>query len=1567
MTTKNPTRRRVSSRPTRDRHRLRPTLTMLEDRQLLSFIVTNTADNGTGSLRYEIGLATSDTTDDTITFDPTVFNTAQTITLTSGQLNLAKATGTLTIQGPGANLLSVSGNNASRVFYLRGGSAAYLSGLTVTGAKTNYGGGLLNYDGTVTLTDCIVSGNSANIGGGLMTNVNGTTTLTNCTVSDNTASVAGGGIQNNEGSTTTLTNCTVTGNSANVGGGMQNYAPATLTNCTISGNSAIFGGGFENNNNAPATLTNCTISGNSASTKGGGLFSGSGTIMLTNCTVSGNSTSGQGGGLANVGTATLTNCTVSGNSAIFGGGLYNPGGPVTLTNTIIAANTATTAPDVAGAFNSDGNNLIGETDGSSGWVGSDLTGTIANPLNHLLAPLGNYGGPTQTMALLPGSPAIAGGASGAGIPTTDQRGKGRVGATDIGAFESQGFTIAVTSGSGQSTNVFAAFSAPLVATVTADNPVEPVAGGLVTFTAPASGASASLSVNPATIAATGTASVTAMANSIGGSYAVSAAASGITTAASFSLTNYKLVPTFSALASPTIVYGTSTTTLTGHIGSGTAYPTGSDVSITLNSVVQTAMVDGSGNFTTTFNTATLGVAGGPYTVTYAFAGNSSFSAASDTSTKLTVTLSPSGASIYVLDATAGGALNLSGNADINIGGSVVVDSSSSSAISASGNAAVTATSGVLVVGGVSKRGNASVTRTGTPGATGDPFASLPLPGAPSLTNYGSESVSGNSVATIGPGIYSQISVSGNAQLTMTAGTYIIGSGGFSASGNAVIKFGAGSYILEGGGLSVSGNAAISGTGVTIFNVGSSYNPSTGTDGGSFGAVTLSGNGTVSLTAPTSGTYTGILIYQARDNAKALTFSGNAMQGISGTIYAAAAQLTESGNAQIGSSSNPISIVVDTLTMSGNAIANVSLTAPAGTVAYTPAQIRAAYGISSLALDGTGQTIAIVEAYDDPSIFQSVDAFDTQFGLTSSGATLYQQYGPASSFLTVLNQSGQPTSLPGTDPNGAGTGNWELETALDVEWAHAVAPGAQIVLVEASSQSLSDLMAGVATAASQPGVSVVTMSWGFPDGQAVLAADEAAYDSVFNVPGVTFLASTGDYGTADPEYPAFSPNVVAVGGTTLNLNADQSYNSVTGWGYYANSLGMSIGSGGGLSMYESEPAYQQGVQSTGFRTTPDVSLVADPATGAWVADTYNLSTDNPFEVAGGTSLSAPAWAGLFALVNQGRVAAGEGTLNSSTPTDTQQALYRLPQSDYHVIASGSNGYTANTGYNLVTGLGTPVANLMVPDLIAYHGPGTSYAGPTVSRLQDATLSGGAWTNGGGTTNAFNVFSALTATGSGFSEVQSPAASLAMSRVAGVTTAPSLVNLTTTVTATTTSAAAIGSPFAVSVGSISLHEPAQSLGSTSNSTSAGMTSAPLAGVTSSLFSTGLTQHMTVWSTPGQAVSLPSAVEHQAVFSGMDRPNLYADAFVLARPRRELAADSVLDDVAANLLLSRGQDGAAPASAPALPPTGVTVALDATGPGLQLDQDVPSATSAAGLVVFGLARRLVGRTGHRHPGCP
>ena len=147
-------------------------------------------------------------------------------------------------------------------------------------------------------------------------------------------------------------------------------------------------------------------------------------------------------------------------------------------------------------------------------------------------------------------------------------------------------------------------------------------------------------------------------------------------------------------------------------------------------------------------------------------------------------------------------------------------------------------------------------------------------------------------------------------------------------------------------------------------------------------------------------------------------------------------------------------------------------------------------------------------------------------------------------------------------------------------------------------------------------------------------------------------------------------MVAVGGTSLYLNADNSYNHETAWG-----------------------------QATGTRFTPDVSAVADPATGVWVADTYNLPSSNPWVSVGGTSLSAPTWAGLLVLANQGRAAAGKATFDSASLDETQQALYSVPVNDFHQITSGSNGiFTASAGYNLATGLGSPVANLLIPDLI-----------------------------------------------------------------------------------------------------------------------------------------------------------------------------------------------------------------------------------------------------------------------------
>ena len=461
-----------------------------------------------------------------------------------------------------------------------------------------------------------------------------------------------------------------------------------------------------------------------------------------------------------------------------------------------------------------------------------------------------------------------------------------------------------------------------------------------------------------------------------------------------------------------------------------------------------------------------GLAAGTHSITATYLPSGSFLGSISAPLVQTVTLtSTAGTSAFVLNGSAAGALNVSGQGQLTLSGLLDVNSSSNSAISVSGNAHLTPSNPTTGVA-----------------PFGDPLINLPLPPS-GLPLKGAVNLSGNNSLTISSGVYSQISVSGNGTLTMNPGIYVIAGGGFS----------------------VTGGASVTGAGVTIYNAGSSYpNP-----GGSFGAVNLSGSGNISLTAPTIGTYAGILIFQARDNASAISLTNKGISMPSGVIYAPKAALTVSGNGQYKGS-----FVVNTLTVSGNAIAQLTAGSDAGTV-YAPAQVRTAYGINNLSLDGTGQTIAIVDAYDNPAIYQALDAFDAQFAVASSGATLCQLYGAASSFLTVVNQRGDATALPATDPAGPGNDNWEVESALDVEWAHAVAPGAQIVLVEADSQSLDDLMTAVRTAAGLPGVSVVSMSWGFPEGQAMFAQDEALYDSYLTTPaghlGVTFVASTGDYG------------------------------------------------------------------------------------------------------------------------------------------------------------------------------------------------------------------------------------------------------------------------------------------------------------------------------------------------------------------------------------------------------------------------------------------------------------------------
>jgi hypothetical protein len=273
----------------------------------------------------------------------------------------------------------------------------------------------------------------------------------------------------------------------------------------------------------------------------------------------------------------------------------------------------------------------------------------------------------------------------------------------------------------------------------------------------------------------------------------------------------------------------------------------------------------------------------------------------------TLTVAALPGSVFVLNGSVSGALTVSGNARLATGGNLIVDSSSPSALSASGKAAVSATS-IQIVGAFQKSGNATLS---TPLATGaayvsDPLATLAAPTLTGLTNYGSVNVAGNSApAPLNPGIYTSIKASGNAILRLQPGVYVIAGGGISVTGNASVSV-----------LPINDPnfrpSPVTGNGVLIYNAGSNVLGGSGTP--SYGGITLSGNGTVSLPAPPLGTYAGILIFQARDNTRAMSLSGNATTGITGTIYAPAALLSLSGNAQLRTQ---VTLVVNQLQVSGN--------------------------------------------------------------------------------------------------------------------------------------------------------------------------------------------------------------------------------------------------------------------------------------------------------------------------------------------------------------------------------------------------------------------------------------------------------------------------------------------------------------------------------------------------------------------------------------------------------------------------------------------------------------------------
>jgi subtilase family serine protease len=322
------------------------------------------------------------------------------------------------------------------------------------------------------------------------------------------------------------------------------------------------------------------------------------------------------------------------------------------------------------------------------------------------------------------------------------------------------------------------------------------------------------------------------------------------------------------------------------------------------------------------------------------------------------------------------------------------------------------------------------------------------------------------------------------------------------------------------------------------------------------------------------------------------------------------------------------------------------TSPTG---YGPVQFQTAYGLPS-STAGAGQTIGIVDAYNDPNAESDLGVYSSTYGLPLCTT--------ANGCFKKVNQTGG-TKYP------RGNQNWGLEISLDVQMAHAICPNCKILLVEATSNSFANLLTAEDHATSQ--ANEVSNSWGGSE-----SSGETSYDTHFSKAGIpiTFSSGDGGYGV---EYPAASHYVTAVGGTTLNLNSTNTRVSESAWS----------GTGSGCSAYEPKPSWQTDAGCS-KRTVADVSADADPNTGASIYDSYGYSGQKGWFQVGGTSLAAPLIASVYALAGNG----GATTSGSYPYSHTGSSLYD--------VILGSNGScggsylcTAGKGYDGPTGLGTPI--------------------------------------------------------------------------------------------------------------------------------------------------------------------------------------------------------------------------------------------------------------------------------------
>jgi streptogramin lyase len=496
----------------------------------------------------------------------------------------------------------------------------------------------------------------------------------------------------------------------------------------------------------------------------------------------------------------------------------------------------------------------------------------------------------------------------------------------------------------------------------------------------------------------------------------------------------------------------------------------------------------------TFTLSHVYAAGGTFTVTVKVNDGEG-----DTgSTSFVATVLPS---IYVLNSTIAGSLSLSGNASIQVAGLVDVDSSASAALSVGGNAAVKAGT-IQVVGGAQVSSTASLSPKPATGAAAmaDPLAALPVPS--SGTVQGAVNLSGTASLTINPGVYGQIKVSGSAHLTLNPGV----------------------YVLAGGGLTVTGSGSLSGNGVLIYNSGSNY-PSAG---GSYGGVTLSGSGIISLTAG-GGPDAGVVLFQARDNTRAIALGGNAAAGIGGTVYAPAALLTVGSNASVGGS-----LVVNRLQLTGNGSSTLVTGDGSGTDASVGELVA---GDLALYVDNSGGSLTPDELGRIDDAVAAYNALLSPYGVAIAEVSSPDQANVVLSVGTTSPCGGQAAGVlgcyapgaitliqgwnyyAGADPAGIGASQYDFEALVLHELGHALGLGG-------SPDPGSVMYETLATGVIRRTPTTADLNIGDADGRP--DAERAAL-----VPTLTPVHSLTENGPALPGIPANRPKIGGPPGDPAN--------------------------------------------------------------------------------------------------------------------------------------------------------------------------------------------------------------------------------------------------------------------------------------------------------------------------------------------------------------------------------------------------------------------------------------------------